>query len=77
MTEKTENLLSWLRDAHAMEQQAEQMLTAQKGRLENYPKLRTRIEKHIEKPRARRPCWKRRCSAWAPNPPRSRTSAAS
>jgi len=48
MTDKTENLLSWLRDAHAMEQQAEQMLTAQKSRLHNYPKLRTRIEKHIE-----------------------------
>jgi ferritin-like metal-binding protein YciE len=48
MTDKTENLLSWLRDAHAMEQQAEQMLTAQKSRLVNYPKLRTRIEKHIE-----------------------------
>lgn len=54
MTDKTENLLSWLRDAHAMEQQAEQMLTAQKGRLENYPKLRTRIEKHIEETRGQK-----------------------
>ncbi|RCI71539.1 DUF892 family protein, partial [Pseudomonas aeruginosa] len=26
MTSKQENLLDWLRDAHAMEQQAEQML---------------------------------------------------
>jgi len=48
MTTKHENLVSWLRDAHAMEQQAEQMLTVQKERLNNYPKLRTRIEKHIE-----------------------------
>jgi ferritin-like metal-binding protein YciE len=47
MTDKIENLLSWLRDAHAMEQQAEQMLSAQKSRLENYPKLRTRIEQHL------------------------------
>lgn len=29
MTSKQENLLDWLRDAHAMEQQAEQMLKAQ------------------------------------------------
>lgn len=48
MTTTRENLVSWLRDAHAMEQQAEQMLSAQKERLHNYPKLRTRIEKHIE-----------------------------
>lgn len=48
MATKLENLLDWLRDAHAMEQQAEQMLSAQASRLENYPKLRTRIEKHLE-----------------------------
>ena len=48
MTDARDHLIDWLRDAHAMEQQAEQMLSAQKSRLENYPKLRTRIEKHIE-----------------------------
>ncbi|WJN61759.1 MULTISPECIES: ferritin-like domain-containing protein [unclassified Pseudomonas] len=48
MADKRDNLIDWLRDAHAMEQQAEQMLSAQKSRLENYPKLRTRIEKHLE-----------------------------
>lgn len=48
MATKTENLLSWLRDAHAMEQQAEQMLKAQASRLEHYPKLKTRIEQHLE-----------------------------
>jgi ferritin-like metal-binding protein YciE len=48
MTSKTENLIAWLKDAHAMEQQAEKMLKAQAERLENYPKLRTRIEKHRE-----------------------------
>ena len=48
MTSKQENLLDWLRDAHAMEQQAEQMLKAQAARLEHYPQLKTRIEQHIE-----------------------------
>ena len=48
MTDARDHLIDWLRDAHAMEQQAEQMLSAQKSRLENYLKLRTRIEKHIE-----------------------------
>ena len=46
--EKTkEHLLSWLRDAHAMEEQAETMLSATAERLENYPALRQRIEQHI------------------------------
>ncbi len=48
MATKQENLIDWLKDAHAMEQQAEHMLKAQASRLENYPKLRTRIEKHLE-----------------------------
>jgi ferritin-like metal-binding protein YciE len=48
MADKRDNLLDWLRDAHAMEQQAEQMLSAQKSRLENYPTLRARIEQHLE-----------------------------
>jgi ferritin-like metal-binding protein YciE len=47
MTTRKENLLDWLRDAHAMEQQAEQMLSAQAKRIENYPELKARIEQHI------------------------------
>jgi ferritin-like metal-binding protein YciE len=47
MTKPTDNLLDWLRDAHAMEQQAEKMLTAQAERLEHYPDLRARIQQHI------------------------------
>jgi ferritin-like metal-binding protein YciE len=43
-----ENLLSWLRDAHAMEQQAEQMLKAQAGRIEHYPELKARLESHLQ-----------------------------
>ncbi|MHC8306147.1 ferritin-like domain-containing protein [Pseudomonas sp. PB3P13] len=42
------NLLDWLRDAHAMEQQAENMLKAQSKRLEHYPALKARIDQHIQ-----------------------------
>ena len=48
MTDAREHLLDWLRDAHAMEQQAEQMLKAQAARIENYPALKARIEAHLE-----------------------------
>lgn len=48
MATPQENLLDWLRDAHAMEQQAEKMLKAQSERLEHYPKLKARIDQHIE-----------------------------
>lgn len=41
-------LIEWLRDAHAMEEQAEQMLRAQASRIENYPEIKQRIEKHID-----------------------------
>ena len=47
MTKPVDNLLDWLRDAHAMEQQAEKMLKAQAERLEHYPDLRERITQHI------------------------------
>ena len=48
MATVNENLNDWLRDAHAMEQQAEKMLTAQAERLEHYPALKTRIVRHLE-----------------------------
>jgi ferritin-like metal-binding protein YciE len=48
MATPQENLLDWLRDAHAMEQQAEKMLKAQSERLEHYPALKARIEQHIQ-----------------------------
>ncbi|WP_313116337.1 ferritin-like domain-containing protein [Ectopseudomonas guguanensis] len=50
----TENLLDWLRDAHAMEQQAEKMLSAQAERLEHYPDLKARIVQHIDETRGQR-----------------------
>ncbi|HET8789574.1 MAG TPA: ferritin-like domain-containing protein [Modicisalibacter sp.] len=43
-----ERLIEWLRDAHAMEQQAEQMLRGQAERIEHYPEIKQRIEQHIE-----------------------------
>lgn len=42
-----ENYVDWVRDAHAMEKQAEIMLTKMAGRLEHYPRLRARITQHI------------------------------
>ena len=42
-----EHLVAWLRDAHAMEQQAIEMLEKMAGRLEHYPELRARIEEHL------------------------------
>lgn len=47
MATARENLLDWLRDAHAMEQQAETMLNAQVERLEHYPELSSRIQQHL------------------------------
>lgn len=48
MADLKENLIDWLRDAHAMEQQAEQMLKAQAARIEHYPKVKARIEAHLQ-----------------------------
>jgi ferritin-like metal-binding protein YciE len=48
MADLKENLIDWLRDAYAMEQQAEQMLKAQAARIEHYPVVRARIEQHLE-----------------------------
>lgn len=47
MATKKENLLDWLRDAYAMEQQAETMLKGQSSRLEHYPELKARIDRHL------------------------------
>jgi ferritin-like metal-binding protein YciE len=46
-----ENYLSWVKDAHAMEKQAESMLEKMAGRLEHYPDLKARIQQHIEETR--------------------------
>lgn len=48
MPEAREWMIQWLRDAHAMEEQAETMLSGQLSRLENYPELSDRIKMHLE-----------------------------
>lgn len=47
-----DHLEDWLRDAHAMEKQAEKMLDGQASRLEHYPELKARIEQHREETRS-------------------------
>ncbi|WP_242389889.1 ferritin-like domain-containing protein [Kosakonia cowanii] len=42
-----ENYHDWLRDAHAMEKQAESMLKSMSERIDNYPDLRSRIAQHL------------------------------
>lgn len=52
MTDAKERLTQWLRDAHAMEEQAETMISSQVDRLENYPQLRDRFARHLEETRS-------------------------
>lgn len=56
MTHPKDVLIDWLRDAHAMESQAVEMLERQVGRIQNYPDLLTKAKEHIEvsKPQANR-----------------------
>ncbi|MEA1648700.1 ferritin-like domain-containing protein [Nitrospirillum sp. BR 11164] len=51
MATNEEHLLDWLRDAHAMEQQAETMMTAMCERIENYPPVRDKLREHIAETR--------------------------
>lgn len=46
-SEAMTTFLAWLRDAHAMEQQAEVVIQAQLNRLENYPAMKMRLEQHL------------------------------
>ena len=49
-----QELDQWLRNAHAMEEQAEQMLSAQASRIENYPELSAGIERHLQETKSQR-----------------------
>jgi ferritin-like metal-binding protein YciE len=51
MTNSKKWLTQWLRDAHAMEEQAETMLQSQIDRLESYPELRDRLSLHLDETR--------------------------
>lgn len=48
MSESREWLIQWLRDAHAMEEQAETMLSGLLSRLDNYPELSDRLQLHLD-----------------------------
>src|ERR687888_416203 len=52
MPETREWLVQWLRDAHAMEEQAETILNGQLSRIESYPALSERIRQHLDETRA-------------------------
>ncbi|MBL8562079.1 MAG: ferritin-like domain-containing protein [Gemmobacter sp.] len=47
MNDIRSHYLAWLRDAHAMEEQALTMMRGMVSRLEHYPELSARIEQHI------------------------------
>lgn len=47
MEQTRETYLTWLRDAHAMEEQALTMMRGMLARLEHYPSLSARLEQHI------------------------------
>lgn len=51
MSDIQTHLLEWLRDAHAMEQQAEKTLIATSKRLEHYPEFKARVDQHLEETR--------------------------
>lgn len=51
MTSPREHLIDWLRDAHAMEVQAEKMLDNMADRIEDYPVLKARLVQHVEETR--------------------------
>ncbi|MFV3075573.1 ferritin-like domain-containing protein [Niveispirillum fermenti] len=46
-----EHLVDWLRDAYAMEVQAEKMLSNMADRLEDYPVLKARLLQHVAETR--------------------------
>ena len=52
MATAEERLMEWLRDAHAMEQQAETMLSAMVARIDHYPEVKRGLERHLEETRA-------------------------
>lgn len=64
MTKVEENPMAWLRNAHAMEEQALTMLEALAGRTGDYPDVKARIERHLGETRkqaeALEECIKRR-----------------
>jgi ferritin-like metal-binding protein YciE len=54
MADMDERLDRWLRDAHAMEEQAEGMLQGQVNRHDDHPQLRSRLEEHLAETKSQR-----------------------
>lgn len=54
MATSQEHLMTWLRDAHAMEKQAIESIENQLSRLENYPQMRAWVEEHLAASRRQR-----------------------
>jgi ferritin-like metal-binding protein YciE len=52
MAKPEDLLMQWLRDAHAMELQATNMLDGMARRIEHYPQLKDRIQRHLEETRS-------------------------
>ena len=48
MATATENLINWLKDAHAMEESAISIAEKQSKRLENYPRMKAKVDEHLE-----------------------------
>jgi ferritin-like metal-binding protein YciE len=51
MNKIEKNFMTWLHNAHAMEEQAVTMLTSLAGRTRDYPELKMRIESHLAETR--------------------------
>lgn len=47
-----DRLVQWLRDAHAVEKQAESLLESKLDRIEHFPELAQRIAQHLEETRS-------------------------
>jgi ferritin-like metal-binding protein YciE len=54
MTDMNDRINQWLLDAHAMEEQAETILSGQSHRIESYPELETRMRQHLEETRSQK-----------------------
>lgn len=51
MAENKDVLLAWLKDAHAMETAAIDMLEKQEQRMDEYPELQRKVSRHLEESR--------------------------
>ena len=54
MATAEDTLMDWLRDAHAMEAQAEQMLSSMSGRLTDYPGMKEAVDSHLQETKTQR-----------------------